>query len=223
MKERILQFIRFKGISVAAFERAARLSNGYIKNFKGQFGAGKLENILLAFPELSRDWLVNGEGEMLVSNVDNDTNSKQVKRKGIPYYTAAHLEAGTPSGYGDAAVRGMEDGEILVPGIPLADDVMMLQVRGDSMINPDDPEKSIPDGSYVAVRPVRGSTIRWGELYAVSTLDGMVIKRVYPGDTEDTIKCVSYNEAGGFEPYPVKTAEINGLARAIGVVIIRQL
>lgn len=42
------------------------MSNGYLKNFKGQLGAEKLEGILKAFPKLSRVWLLTGEGSMLV-------------------------------------------------------------------------------------------------------------------------------------------------------------
>lgn len=56
-------------MSVAEFERTAGLSNGYIKNFKGSLGVDKLENLLQAFPELSYEWLVRGEGDMLKSSV----------------------------------------------------------------------------------------------------------------------------------------------------------
>ena len=65
LKVRLLEFINYLGISVSAFEKESKLSNGYIKNFKGDIGALKLEYILSKFPNLNRKWLLYGEGEML--------------------------------------------------------------------------------------------------------------------------------------------------------------
>ena len=65
VKERAILFIKSSGMSVLQFEKRCGLSNGYIKNFKGNFGSDKLENLLNAFPNLSREWLLTGEGEML--------------------------------------------------------------------------------------------------------------------------------------------------------------
>ena len=64
-KERTLRFIAYKGLSVKKFEETCGLSNGYINSMKSGYGKGKLEQVLSAFPELNRDWLVYGEGEML--------------------------------------------------------------------------------------------------------------------------------------------------------------
>lgn len=62
VKNRLLFFIEQKGLSVSAFEKASGLSNGYIRNIKGNFGGSKLEGILNAFPELSKEWLFYGKG-----------------------------------------------------------------------------------------------------------------------------------------------------------------
>lgn len=61
VKERLLAFIEYKELSVSAFEKACGLSNGYIRNFKGNLGGAKLEGILSAFPELNKDWLLFGK------------------------------------------------------------------------------------------------------------------------------------------------------------------
>jgi hypothetical protein len=66
VKDRLLIFVSSLKISKAEFERRVGMSNGYLKNFKGQLGAEKLEGILKAFPKLSRVWLLTGEGSMLV-------------------------------------------------------------------------------------------------------------------------------------------------------------
>lgn len=68
IKDRLLLFINYKKISVARFEKVSGLSNGYVKNFKGNFSAPKLEGVLRAFPDLSRTWLLSGDGDMIVNN-----------------------------------------------------------------------------------------------------------------------------------------------------------
>lgn len=74
-KDRINELISYLKISRAEFERRARLSNGYTRNLGGVPGAEKLESILRAFPEVSRDWLLTGEGEMLKNSMEAETNS----------------------------------------------------------------------------------------------------------------------------------------------------
>ena len=65
VKERLFSFIEQMGMSKLAFEKVCGLSNGYLRNFKGNLGEDKLSNILAAFPELNKDWLLYGEGSML--------------------------------------------------------------------------------------------------------------------------------------------------------------
>lgn len=64
-KSRTLRFVAYKGLSVKKFEEMCGLSNGYVNSMKAGFGASKLLQVLNAFPELNRDWLVYGEGEMI--------------------------------------------------------------------------------------------------------------------------------------------------------------
>lgn len=67
IKERTLRFIAHKGLSIKKFEEMCGLSNGYINSMKSGYGTAKLSQVLAVFPELNRDWLVYGEGEMLKS------------------------------------------------------------------------------------------------------------------------------------------------------------
>lgn len=73
-KDRINELISWLKISRAEFERRAKLSNGYTRNLGGVPGAEKLENILRAFPEVSRSWLLTGEGEMLKISTELEEN-----------------------------------------------------------------------------------------------------------------------------------------------------
>jgi transcriptional regulator len=66
--DRIKEYIDYKGISTAAFERSIGMSNASfgksLKN-RGGIGSDKIERILLVYPELSAEWLFTGNGEML--------------------------------------------------------------------------------------------------------------------------------------------------------------
>ena len=65
IKERTIEFIRHKGIKMKTFEEKCGLSTGYVTSMRSGYGSEKLKNVLSAFPELNREWLLFGEGEML--------------------------------------------------------------------------------------------------------------------------------------------------------------
>ncbi len=66
--ERIKQYIDYKGISIAAFEKSIGMSNasfGKCLKKGGAIGTDKLENVLRVYPEISPEWLLTGAGPML--------------------------------------------------------------------------------------------------------------------------------------------------------------
>lgn len=65
IKNRTKKFIEYKGLTVSGFEELCDLSNGYISSMRKGYGREKLNNVLNAFPELNRDWLLYGEGDMI--------------------------------------------------------------------------------------------------------------------------------------------------------------
>lgn len=73
IKERLYAFVKFKGMSVLAFERACGLSNGYVSSVGSQISLRSLELILAAFPDLNRAWLLQEEGEMVSGNLTNSS------------------------------------------------------------------------------------------------------------------------------------------------------
>lgn len=75
--ERINLFIESQKIRVSAFEKKSRLPNGYVVKIKNSPGISKIEDILKAYPQLNRSWLLTGEGDMLKSTSNTDTNSKE--------------------------------------------------------------------------------------------------------------------------------------------------
>lgn len=65
VKERIMIYIKKTGISIKSFERQAGLANGYVNHLRRSPTTEKVESIIRAFPDLNREWLLTGEGEML--------------------------------------------------------------------------------------------------------------------------------------------------------------
>lgn len=68
VKERVKIFCDSKNISIKQFEELCDLSNGYVSSMRKGFGTPKLKNVLHRFPELNREWLLFGEGEMIKSS-----------------------------------------------------------------------------------------------------------------------------------------------------------
>ena len=65
VKERLIAFISYLGMSKNAFENACGLSTRYVSNISASVSPDKLKQISLKFPELNVEWLLTGQGEML--------------------------------------------------------------------------------------------------------------------------------------------------------------
>ncbi|MCF0219110.1 MAG: transcriptional regulator [Muribaculaceae bacterium] len=66
--QRLKTYIDNRGISIAAFEKSVGMSNAsFSKALKGggAIGSDKLENILSVYCDISAQWLLTGEGDML--------------------------------------------------------------------------------------------------------------------------------------------------------------
>lgn len=101
-KERLLLFLKHKGLKNAVFEKMMGLSNGYINSMRKGLGYDKLEQISISFPELNIGWLLTGEGSMLK---DENSNSRSIlvptletrinvsqQEKTVPYYMYKDLQ-----------------------------------------------------------------------------------------------------------------------------------
>lgn len=67
VKERLIQFIKEKGLSKNKFEEMCGLSTRYVSNIEKSIQPEKIKKISLIFPELNTGWLMTGVGDMLNS------------------------------------------------------------------------------------------------------------------------------------------------------------
>lgn len=76
VKDRIIAYIKYTGISQKKFEETVGISNGYVNNVKASPSSTVLQKIFGAYPELNKDWLLTGEGPMLASDLSGSVHQQ---------------------------------------------------------------------------------------------------------------------------------------------------
>ena len=70
IKQRLDLILKELGLSGRAFEKECGLANGSYSSIRDGVGADKLNKILIRYPQISADWLIGGNGEMMKKNVN---------------------------------------------------------------------------------------------------------------------------------------------------------
>ena len=211
-KQRVIDFCQAKGISVRQFEIQCKMSNGYISSMRKGFGSEKLENVLKAFPDLNRDWLLYGEGEMLKKAHDVSPDhtfqlrtDKLMSEQDIPLYELA-ATAGLVSIFNDLRQEPVD--HLRVPNLPPVDGA--VYVRGDSM------SPLLKSGDIIIFKKVEPDPglILWGQIYLLSYSTGgdtfTVVKYVKRSAREGHIQLVSANTF--YDPMDIPASSVTALA-----------
>ena len=209
IKDRTIEFIKYKGISMKTFEDKCELSTGYVTSMRKGYGTGKLNNVLKAFPDLNREWLLYGEGEMLKSQSCGGVNDEQGESEVsvehvrlLPLYA----QGGSLNDF-TVTVKDSDCEKVLSP-VRGAD--FAIQVHGDSM----SPE--YPSGSLILIKKIdEAAFIEWGKSYVLDTVNGSVVKMVVPSDKEGCIRCVSINPDPRYAPFDVPLSSVYGIYRVL--------
>lgn len=192
IQERIRKFIEFKGISARKFERDCDLGNAFVRNIKDSISVTKLEKILQVFPEINKDWLITGEGEMLVPQeplapVKVESFELLMQEQGTPVYNmdATCGEVSRPIEF----ARDQIIGYVNMPNIPKSSAI--IRANGESM------KPKINDGDWIAVRQINDmDDIFYGQVYLILTNDYRMLKyiRKYEPDEEHFVLLRSENK-----------------------------
>lgn len=206
VKDRTLEFIKFKGLTMKAFEQRCDLSTGYVTSMRKGYGSEKLNNVLTAFPELNREWLLYGEGDMLSSSssaqpqpsVKNERVTDDEAYK-VPLVPISAL-GGSLNDFNTTVCR--DDCETVIS--PIKDIDMAIKISGDSM------EPEYPSGSTVLIKKINEHAfLEWGKVYVLSTCNGTVIKRLMPTDDPNKVLCESINPK--YPPFEVSLEHVYGV------------
>lgn len=233
VKQRLVQFIKMMHLTQRGFEELCGMGNGYVNSIRKSIGPEKMQSIIRAFPQLNREWLLYGEGEMLKSATpsvqQNNTYGNNNYNSGVqvlPAFSSVEEicpECGkttTPPAYIKIPDRIIYAPELNVTewvednldACERIDFLKMLDPRTLKVqrINTRAMEPWISEGAYLFTRYIP----EWKRLLFDGTLYGidldyphMIIRRVY--DDGENIKCVPINH--DYAPITVPRERVLGV------------
>lgn len=201
VKDRLVAFIKHKGLSQSRFEKSVGLSNGFVNNISKGIGADKLQRILCVYPDLNSDWLLNGVGDMVISK--EQFFDKNNTRPRIPYDAAAGTLTETVDGVAEYQCE-----QVPIIGVfPRYD--FTIRIVGRSM----EPEYFAGD-EVACLRVNEKRFLQWGRVHVLDTTQGVVIKRIY--DNGDCIVCKSFNPE--FPDFSISKEDIRSYNLVVGSI-----
>lgn len=209
VKERLIIFIKEKGLSQGKFEKVVGLANGYVNNIRKSITEEKLQQIARYFPDLNKAWLLTGEGEMLTSQSPPDEPQRSFTQ-GRPYYDVDFL-GGFDAIFNDQTTRplfNIDFPPLNKPG------VIWCNITGHSM------EPRISHGDVIAIREVPDwrDYLPLGEVYAIVTANSLrTVKIVRRGSDPDHLRLVPINTAD-FDEQEIPRAQILRIFSVLAVI-----
>lgn len=195
------------------FTRALGVSPTYIGAMRKSIPSARLKKIGELYPELNRDWLMYGEGEMILDNPQKKDYG--ISREFETLLLPVEAFAGGLQMWSQG-VRAEDCRRIVTPvsGVDFA-----IPVSGDSM------EPKFHDGSTLLIKKINEKTfIPWGHSLVIDTENGVLIKNLYPGNEENP-----YAEEGfviaksinpKYPPFKIPNSSIYSIYRIIGTIDI---
>lgn len=186
VKERLKDFANSLNLTISAFEKEIKASNGYINNISKSISLEKISTLKQKFPQLNIEWLLTGEGEMIKNEPKNEVIPITA---GIVKYiplVSQYAKAGYLAGFADT--HYMET----LPTIPVIltqeqepkGEYVCFEVSGDSMISEENPEESLFDGDILVCRNVHKDYwssklhINKWDFVIVDQEEGVIVKRI---------------------------------------------
>lgn len=210
MIERLLQIVEYYKLSVREFERLIGVSEGVInKTIARNTGlkAETIQKIVEKFPQISLNWILLGEGEMLKSDDKPVAKQTDNPNEGIPLIPVEAMAGALTC---DNTILEYECDRYVIPMFKGAD--FLIPVKGSSMY----PKYS--SGDIVACQRVDMNNLffQWNKVYVIDTNQGALIKRIKPGHDENHVLIVSDNEK--YDPFELPYSAIHAVALVIGVI-----
>lgn len=208
IRDKILLYLQNQGVKKVDFCRKTGIANGFF-NKKGSVTSQNLEAIFENFQNLSPDWLLTGNGEML-RNGASEASSQKIPSEGIPL---VEIEAVAGFGNADFAITEQDVKDYyIVPEFSLLHIDFMLKIRGSSMY------PKYNSGDVVACTIIKERNfIQWNRCHIIATASqGILCKRLLPSERKGYIRAVSDNTS--YPPFEIPEEDITGIALVVGVV-----
>lgn len=210
-KKRILEFIKNQKITIPIFFQKTGIKRGFLDSDKLDQAVSDrhFSMIIAAFPDLSVDWLITGEGPMLRSDlpVAHPATEPGAGIPLIPIEAVAGLPTDDPVG-----TRFIDCAHYIIPDFANLNVEYMIRVSGSSMY----PKYS--NGDILACRRVHDVLFfQWGKIYVIDSSQGALVKRVFQDEDPDRILLVSYNREN-YPPFSIPKSDIRSLSIVVGVI-----
>lgn len=202
--ERFDKYMKYKGLNDNKVTNSLGFSVGTLGKSRKEnrdLSDRNIETILKFYTDLSRIWLLTGEGEMLINNETLPEQTHDTYR--IPLLPIS-AQGGAFNDF-VVSVRESECERVISP-IKNAD--FAISIQGDSMA----PE--YPSGSQVLIKRINERAfIEWGKTYVLDTCNGSVVKNLYPSDDPNKVICKSINP--DFPPFEVSLSDVYGVYKVL--------
>ena len=219
-KDRLLEFLRYKGLGQQKFEISIGMSNGWANKVGDSIRENTLKKISEVYPELNIAWLKSGVGIMLNNGESEETlytpkeeHPKERNQKDATEETAKMvllLPVSAQGGSLNDFVVSVKESDCEKVVSPIRGVDFAMTVSGDSM----SPE--YPNGSRIFIKRINERAfIEWGKVYVLDTCNGTVIKILVPAEKEGYVKCVSINQDPIFSPFEVAFEDIYGVYKVL--------
>lgn len=204
VKDRLLLFLRHEGISNSEFARRLGVSVAYVGAMRKSLPEEKVKKVVELFPALNRDWLLYGEGDMLLPGPCGPQESALSDY--IVPLLPVEAHAGSLQMLSEGvALAGCEKVMAPMKGVDFA-----IRVAGDSM------EPFLYSGTVILIKRINERMfIPWGHPMVIDTENGVLVKVVNPSDEgRNYIEAKSYNAK--YPPIQIPMECVYGLYRVLG-------
>ncbi len=216
IKERILHFVKNNGYSKSEFYRMTNITRGVLDKESGLTEVN-IAKFIAAFPEVQLDWLIKGAGQVynspkvdsVIVSENKETylsSNKTIPLLSIDGFQTFFEKSGT-----------IEEKYILnryqVPEFKQAD--CLVRIQGNEM------SPTFSSGDLIACKLIDGQGfVQWGRVHLLWTkTNGLIIRQLQPGSTENTFKLSSGNES--YPDFEVPKNEIHSLAVVLGLISLK--
>lgn len=206
IKQKILLYLTKKGISEYEFYKKSGITRGILAQNNG-ISEENLARFLAYAPEVSEQWLLTGEGEMIKDNRVEVAHQSENPTEGIPLIPFSAM-AGALTG--ELTALEYECERYVVPAFHNAD--FLMPVKGNSMT------PTYISGDIVACQrvPMTDIFFQWNKPYVLDTAQGAIIKRIKPGSDKNHVLIVSDNK--DYDPFELAYEDIYAVALVIGLI-----
>lgn len=211
-KDRIIEFLQAKGVSKNQFYIKTSIANGTLDKKSGITG-DTISKVYQSYPEISLEWLIAGEGDMLKSKFSLHHSLADIKTQ---YATIANVD---PASISEADIVNVENPSDLIPifahkqsnqfegyiSLP-----QLSSCDGAGYVKSDSMYPLIKPGDIVCYKTANDAAeIHWNEIYVVFlVIDGETylttkyLQRSQLG--EDYVCLVSHNTKYSNKDVPIK-------------------